>query len=769
VKWLKFNRCSPFLWDLKKISFKHLVLGIAGLTFILLTTLTAFYSSFNAANELTKAVYQQGVRLSHNLAINSVVPLLYESDADAEDMLQTLLGIQNVTEVSVMTSDKKILLSRKLDLHIDHFYPEVSLIEPFNVIETDMAWYYSVVVLTPKESADSVEGLYAMEGDESADEVLGYVRLSLSKHNIASAQRTVFINNFIVSLVIGGLLLIIMYLILRAITRPLEKLSGLMEQGQRGIYSESTDAHGPKEIFEISSSYNNMINAIDEREQNLSLTMDSIAEGVIVSDNVGNVTRINPAAEKFLGRLHQEVVGKYIDEVLLLENVETNIRVQEPLCEAIKTAAPIVFNHAVNIISASHKKRLVMCSVAPIVNPSKHSVTGAVLIISDITEKNKQDNQLRRSQKMEALGKLTGGIAHDYNNMLGIVMGYAEFLQNALADQPKLLDYAQQIYHASERGAKLTGKLMAFSRYHASGKERFNINHLLQDEQNMLEKILTVRINLKMDLAIDLWSVYLDSGDFEDAIINICINAMHAIEGNGEVIIETKNQCLDMFDAEELGIDQGDYVLLSISDTGCGMDDATKEKIFDPFYSTKGEQGTGLGLSQVYGFIGSCNGDVKLYSELGQGTRFMLYFPRDDSDEKNIKKQNIKSTPEIYKGDASILVVDDEPGLLGLTSEILRGQGYTVLTAGSAKQALQILEDEPVDLVLSDVIMPDMDGFELVAIIQENYPDIKIQLASGFTGDHEENLENKRLKNTILQKPYHAQTLLKRVHSLLSL
>jgi len=733
---------------------------------MVLTVLIAFFSSLNAANELTKGVYQEGVRLSQNLAINSVVPLLYDSKENAEDMLETFLGMQNITEISIVTVDKKILLSRKLDEHVISPYPDVSLTEAFNVNETENGWFFSVLVLTPKDSADNTEDFYAVVGDEQQDKVLGYAHLSLSKSGITSTRQTIFINNFIMSLIMGGLLLVIMYMILRALTRPLENLSRLMKQGQKGIYRENNDIHGPKEIIEISSTYNKMIQAINEREQNLSLTLDSIAEGVIVCDSNGNITRINPAAEKLLERSRQEVVGKYFDEVLLLTNIENNERVQGLLYEVIKKASPIVFEQAVNLISKLDKNRLVMCSSAPIINPLQH-VTGAVLIINDITEKNKQDNQLRRSQKMEALGKLTGGIAHDYNNMLGIVMGYAELLQAALSEQPKLTDYVQQIYRASERGAKLTAKLLAFSRHHSSEKERLNINQLLLDEQNMLEKTLTVRINLKMDLAADLWNTYLDSGDLEDAIINICINAMHAIEDNGEVSIETRNHQINEIDAKGMEISSGDYVMLSITDTGCGMDGATREKVFDPFYSTKGDQGTGLGLSQVYGFVERSNGTIKLYSEPGHGTCFTLYFPRSDRNKKDKKELNIKAAPDVFKGSATILMIDDEVALLNMTSEILRQYGYTLFCAESAKQALQILENESVDLVLSDVIMPIMDGFELAAIIGEKYPDIKIQLASGFTGSRKEKIKNNPLHDTMLQKPYCSQTLLKRVHELL--
>ncbi len=246
----------------------------------------------------------------------------------------------------------------------------------------------------------------------------------------------------------------------------------------------------------------------------------------------------------------------------------------------------------------------------------------------DITERRQAEEGLRRSQKMDALGKLTGGIAHDFNNMLGIILGYADLLQEALSDQPKLKKYAHEIHHASERGAKLTKKLLAFTRQKISEADMLNLNTLLQDEKHLLEKTLTARIKLVLILAENLWPVWLDSNDLEDAILNMSINAMHAIDGNGQITLQTSNEQINVTDAKLLDLEPGDYVLLNITDTGGGMNDATKEIIFDPFYSTKGENGTGLGLSQVYGFMQRSNGEIKVYSELGHGTQFALYFPR---------------------------------------------------------------------------------------------------------------------------------------------
>lgn len=378
-----------------------------------------------------------------------------------------------------------------------------------------------------------------------------------------------------------------------------------------------------------------------------------------------------------------------------------------------------------------------------------------------------QNLQLQRSQKMDALGKLTGGIAHDYNNSLNVVLGFVQLLELEYdnKDLPDTNDYIKEIRHAAEHGAKLTKKLLAFSRNKSSAATRVDINELLQAEKNMLDKTLTARIALKYDLGENLWPVWLDDSDIEDAILNMSINASHAIEGNGTISIQTRNIKIIEAEVQQLGLEQGDYVLLSITDSGFGMDSSTREKIFDPFFSTKGEKGTGLGLSQVYGFVKRSGGTVNVYSELGHGTRFSIYFPRyeDNADSKDTEEANIKVNLD---GTETILLVDDELAILKFTSQLLSKHGYTVFCAESGKQALDILAVEHVDLLIADIIMPEMEGYELASVVQQNYPGVKIQLASGFYDDRHAGMIDPYIQENIIQKPYNLDFLLNRIRKL---
>ena len=329
----------------------------------------------------------------------------------------------------------------------------------------------------------------------------------------------------------------------------------------------------------------------------------------------------------------------------------------------------------------------------------------------------------------------------------------------------KLKNYTHHIRHAAERSTKLTHKLLAFSRKNIAHAELYNLNGILEEQYEVLEKALTVRVKLKYDLSQDLWPVYLDRNDLEDAVLNMSINAMHAMQGTGELSIHTSNVHLDITQASALQINAGDYIRLDISDTGCGIDDVSRDRIFEPFYSTKGDNGTGFGLAQVYGFIERNNGAIKVESEPGN-TVFSLFFPRRHEElQTDIVKD--RNDPASIKGSETILIVDDEPVLLSISTEILKSNGYKTLNATNGIAALETLEREHVDLVLTDIIMPDMDGYQLARIVNDRFPDVAIQLASGYADDKNKDMVSGGLVENALQKPYQAQSLLRKVRQLL--
>ena len=507
--------------------------------------------------------------------------------------------------------------------------------------------------------------------------------------------------------------------------------------------------------------------AVSEAEQRDILS--SMREALITVDETGAVLSFNKAAEKLFGYSADEIVGHSV--IQLIPEPHSSDFTQY-MVEYLETGNPSKLGAGGEVQARRRNGELfpTRLSVAEF-STTKDGKRRFIASCQDLGQIKQQEEQLRRSQKMDALGKLTGGIAHDFNNMLGVVSGYSELLQGALASQPKLAKYADEIAHAGERGAKLTQRLLAFARNDTGPAvtERVDINALLQGQQHMLEKTLTPRIALVLGLEEDLWPVNVDSGELEDAILNMCINAMHAMEhsDNCQLSIRTRNEEIGVIDGLALQLPPGDYVLASVTDTGCGMDKQTQEQIFDPFFSTKGTEGTGLGLSQVYGFVKQSKGALKVYSEINQGTQFVFYFPRAQVSEQAQDTETMTDiqTPSRY---ATVLLADDEPALLALNEEILSQQGYRVIAVENAHDALEVLDKESVDLLISDVIMPDMDGYQLLAIVHEKHPQVITQLASGFTGEHHTNDIIDNHPQGVLHKPYTAKTLLKRVSDLMA-
>ncbi|RDH84878.1 MAG: hypothetical protein DIZ80_05280 [endosymbiont of Galathealinum brachiosum] len=521
-----------------------------------------------------------------------------------------------------------------------------------------------------------------------------------------------------------------------------------------------------KTIYESLAQYHRELN---QNEEHLSLTLNSIGDAVITTDSENNVVRMNPVAEKLTGWSISNAKGTPLKEVFNVIDPANKESMIDTFDRVINSGEVVHLGKRSTLISKNNTEYIIADSAAPIRDDSG-KIHGIVLVFNDITEQRMKDEQLQHSLKMDALGKLTGGIAHDFNNLLGVILGYSELLTTSKnLNEHKMLNYAEKIFNAGERARKLTSQLLAFSRKQTSESTITDINQLLQSEQHMLEKILTARVELILDLDKKIWPVYLDQNLLQDAILNMSINSMHAMPDGGQLILSTQNIHLDGLNKKHVSLPEGDYVHFTINDTGIGMDNATCNKIFDPFFSTKGDQGTGLGMSQVYGFVKQSNGAIYAYSTRGAGTQISIYLPRysvldDTSNEIDKVKLKIDVVPA---GNESILVVDDEPALLELSCNILKSQGYQVTFANSGDEALSILEKNTIHLLLTDVIMPKMDGFQLASIVAEKYPETKIQMVSGYSDDKNKHVEDDDLHQNMLHKPFKSDELLIKVRKTL--
>lgn len=493
-----------------------------------------------------------------------------------------------------------------------------------------------------------------------------------------------------------------------------------------------------------------------QREQVLiESIINAIPDRIYYKDSEGVYIGSNKAFNDYIGLSKAQMSGKTDADLLTPEQAKANRAIEKEILLVGLS------KHSEDVIADINGVEKIFDTVHTAFKKDDGETLGFIQISRDITELRNKEIQLRRSQRMDALGKLTGGIAHDYNNLLGVIIGYSELLSLSLKDE-NLKMFSDEIMKAGERGSRLTKKLLSFTKSQNISASAVNINDILQADLSMIQQTLTARIEIDLDLDKSLWPLWLDVGDFQDSVLNMSINAMHAMPDGGELHIKTRNISLSRTDADIKNISPGDYVRLSISDTGCGMDEVTKEQLFDPFFTTKGEKGSGLGLSQVFGFVNRSKGYINIYSELGRGSTFNIYLKRlfnDSLDEENNKAD--LSTP-LSNGE-SILVVDDEPALKALAAQILRNNGYTVFEADDGRSALNCLENENIDLVISDVIMPEMDGYELANSIHTKYPDLKIILASGFAKHESIKPEHIQLTKDLLHKPYTSSELLKAV------
>ena len=355
-------------------------------------------------------------------------------------------------------------------------------------------------------------------------------------------------------------------------------------------------------------------------------------------------------------------------------------------------------------------------------------------ISEDITEKLQTEAILNRSQKMEAIGQMSGGISHDFNNQLGVISGYLELLAELESDDKKQ-KWIREIKHATQRCIDLTRQLMVFSRSGDIDKSVVDINNIINKMKTIIQTSLTPEIEIEYFLSPDLWSTEVNKGAFQDVILNLVLNARDAMPKGGSFVIETNNIVLDdSFANANPNITAGEYIQIVLCDTGEGMSMEVIEHIFEPFYTSKAVgQGTGLGLSMVYGFVHRYGGDIVVTSKVEEGATFRIYLPASKNS-VSVSNTNSKVEMDLPKGSESILVVDDEAGLLSLTSHNLRALGYQVYSAENATDALLILErDKSIDLLFTDVVMPgDMNGYALAKKGLSINPKIKIIVTSGY-------------------------------------
>jgi signal transduction histidine kinase/CheY-like chemotaxis protein len=359
---------------------------------------------------------------------------------------------------------------------------------------------------------------------------------------------------------------------------------------------------------------------------------------------------------------------------------------------------------------------------------------------AEADSRERAEAQTRQLQKMEAVGQLTGGIAHDFNNMLAIVIGSLDIVRRRLPEglDSRISDGIANATEGAQRAAQLTARLLAFSRQQPLEPQPLDGNKLVASMSELLRRTIGEQVRVETVLAGGLWQAFADPHQLENTILNLCVNGRDAMPDGGRLTIETANAHLDdAYAAAHSEVDAGQYVLISVTDTGTGMPPEVAARAFDPFYTTKGVgKGTGLGLSQVFGFVKQSKGHVKIYSEMGQGTTVKIYLPRHFGTPASAVGPAIVEQADAPRArpDEIILVVEDDEHLRHVTVDSLRELGYTVVQASDGNQALAVLAVQPrIDLLFTDVVMPDMNGRRLVELAQKGRPGLRVVYTTGYT------------------------------------
>ena len=469
----------------------------------------------------------------------------------------------------------------------------------------------------------------------------------------------------------------------------------------------------------------------EAERKRLTTAIDQSFDTIVITDTDGLIQYINPAFEKATGYTREEVAGQ---TMRILKSGKQDEGFYQKLWNTIssgRTWTGQMINKRKNGTLFNEE-----ATISPVRNMDG-SIINYVAVKRDITEQLLLAVQLTQAQKMESVGRLAGGVAHDYNNALTAIMGFTELALMDADPKGSLHANLNQVLKAGRRATNITRQLLAFARKQTIAPVVLDLNETVESILKMLRRLIGEDIDLVWMPGKDLGNVKMDPSQIDQVLANLCVNARDAIEGVGKITIETESIVFDAdYCADHRGFVPGKFVLLAVSDNGCGMDKETLSNIFEPFFTTKDvDKGTGLGLSTVYGTVKQNNGFINVYSEPGKGTGIKIYLPRHDGQAVEIQEE---STAKIPQGHAeTILVVEDDLSLLKLAQKILQGLGYSVLAADATKEALKIAKDHigEIHLLVTDVIMPEMNGQELSERLKSLHPGLKCIFMSRYTAN----------------------------------
>ena len=508
------------------------------------------------------------------------------------------------------------------------------------------------------------------------------------------------------------------------------------------------------------------LSTLESSEKLVVALLESASQAIVGADRTGKIVLANRRTEELFGYAREELLGNTIEMLLPASKRAVHVRERGEFF-----ARPRVRHMGIGMELAGHRRD---GSEFPVEVSLSYVETAdgvfAIAFVTDITQRKQLEEQLVHAQKMEAVGRLAGGVAHDFNNMLTVISGYNRMILDEASTPDLLRGYAQETLKAADRAAALTGQLLAFSRRQVVRPRVMSVNTVMVNIEKMLRRLIGEDLELVLALDPEAGNIKADPSQIEQAVANLAINSRDAMPGGGRITIETGNVYLDdTYARTHLGVEPGEFVMVALSDTGHGMDAETKRRIFEPFFTTKEQgKGTGLGLATVYGMVKQAGGDIWVYSEPGQGTTFKLYFPRIAA--PVAEAPGGEALESKAAGADTILVVEDDEAVRGLTVKILRQLGYTVLTAGGGEEAIALSRKHSgeIALLLTDVVMPGMSGRQLADVLSKARPKMRVVYLSGYT-------ENTIVHHGVLDrgvdflpKPYSRDVLARKLREVLT-
>ncbi len=509
--------------------------------------------------------------------------------------------------------------------------------------------------------------------------------------------------------------------------------------------------------------------SLKDSEQMYRTTFDAIPDSITVTrQKDGRYKYVNDGFCHITGYSRDEVIGKTPVDI----NLYVNHSDREKMIQTLRQSQ-VLLNFEIHFRRKNGTILDSFFSARPIVIDGEDCL---IALTKDVTafkraeeEKAKLEIQLLQAQKMESVGRLAGGVAHDFNNMLGVILGHAELALLQADEKHELYADLNEIQKAAQRSAKLTKQLLTFARKEIISPKQIDLNDTVESMLNMLRRLIGEDIDLSWKPAPDLWPVKMDSSQIDQILANLCVNARDAIADVGNLTIETGMKSFDAaYCADHAGFIPGDFVLLAVSDNGCGMDKETLDNLFEPFFTTKEVgKGTGLGLATIYGIVKQNNGFINVYSEPGQGTTFRIYLPRCSAGDGT--SGVIQPEKPVPTGNETILLVEDEPAILNMTRMMLERKGYSVLSAATPAEAIDMANAcaDKIHLLMTDVVMPEMNGRDMAGKITDLYPDIGLLFMSGYTANviaHQGVLDE---GVAFIQKPFSMKDLAVKVREVL--